>query len=91
MQAKLHIRDGYRILQSYNNRIIKLSAEDDGVAFEQEMVWASIEQGVLIFAVPLRATKSGKHPVNGIFRVGYITFARRMTPRPVQHTRGSIE
>ena len=72
MQAKLHIRDGYRILQSYNNRIIKLSAEDDGVAFEQEMVWASIEQGVLIFAVPLRATKPGKHPVNGIFRVGYI-------------------
>jgi hypothetical protein len=36
MQAKLHVRDGYRILQSYNNRVIKLSAEDDGVAFEQE-------------------------------------------------------
>jgi hypothetical protein len=72
MQAKLHVRDGYRILQSYNNRVIKLSAEDDGVAFEQEMVRASIEEGVLIFAVPLRATKPGKHPVNGVFRVGYI-------------------
>jgi len=57
MQAKLRIRDGYRILQSYNNRVIKLSAEDDGVAFEQEMVRASIEEGVLVFAVPLRATK----------------------------------
>ena len=72
MQAKLHVRDGYRILQSYNNRVIKLSAEDDGVAFEQEMVRASIEEGVLVFAVPLRATKPGKHPVNGVFRVGYI-------------------
>ena len=72
MQAKLRVRDGYRILQSYNNRVIKLSAEDDGVAFEQEMVRASVEEGVLIFAVPLRATKPGKHPVNGIFRVGYI-------------------
>jgi hypothetical protein len=72
MQAKLRVRDGYRILQSYNNRVIKLSAEDDGVAFEQEMVRASIEEGVLIFAVPLRATKPGKHPVNGVFRVGYI-------------------
>ncbi len=72
LQAKLRIRDGYRILQSYNNRVIKLSAEDDGVAFEQEMVRASIEEGVLIFAVPLRATKPGKHPVNGVFRVGYI-------------------
>src|ERR1700722_11764932 len=72
MRAKLRIRDGYRILQSYNNRVIKLSAEDDGVAFEQEMVRASIEEGVLVFAVPLRATKPGKHPVNGVFRVGYI-------------------
>ena len=72
MQAKLRIRDGYRILQSYNNRVIKLSAEDDGVAFEQEMVRASIEEGVLVFAVPLRATEPGKHPVNGVFRVGYI-------------------
>ena len=72
MRAKLRIRDGYRILQSYNNRVIKLSAEDDGVAFEQEMVRASIEEGVLVFAVPLRATKLGKHPVNGVFRVGYI-------------------
>ena len=72
MQAKLHVRDGYRILQSYNNRVIKLSAEDDGVAFEQEMVRASIEEGVLVFAVPLRATKPGRHPVNGVFRVGYI-------------------
>jgi hypothetical protein len=72
MQAKLHIRGGYRILQSYNNRVVKLSAEDDGVAFEQEMVRAKIEEGELVFAVPLRATKPGKHPVNGVFRVGYI-------------------
>ena len=78
MQAKLHVRDGYRILQSYNNRVIKLSAEDDGVAFEQEMVRASIEEGVLVFAVPLRATKPGKHPVNGVFRVGYIHDSDKM-------------
>jgi hypothetical protein len=72
LQAKLRVRDGYRILQSYNNRVIKLSAEDDGVAFEQDMVRAKIEEGALVFAVPLRATKPGKHPVNGLFRVGYI-------------------
>jgi hypothetical protein len=72
MQAKLRIRDGYRILQSYNNRVIKLSAEDDGVAFEQDMVRAKIEEGALVFAVPLRGTKPGRHPVNGLFRVGYI-------------------
>jgi hypothetical protein len=68
MQAKLRIRDGYRILQSYN----KLSAEDDGVAFDQEMVRAKIEEDALVFALPLRATKPGKHVINGVFRVGYI-------------------
>jgi hypothetical protein len=72
MQAKLRIRDGYRILQSYNNRVIKLSAEDDGVAFDQEMVRAKIEEDALVFALPLRATKPGKHVINGVFRVGYI-------------------
>jgi hypothetical protein len=39
----LRVRDGYRILQSYKNRVIKLSAEDDGVAFDQETVPAAIE------------------------------------------------
>jgi hypothetical protein len=72
MQAKVRVRNGYRILQSYNNRVIKLSAEDDGVAFEQEMVRAKIEEDTLVFAVPLRPTKPGKHPINGLFRVGYI-------------------
>ena len=96
MQAKLHIRDGYRILQSYNNRVIKLSAEDDGVAFEQEMVRAKIEEGVLVFAVPLRATKPGKHPVNGVFRVGYTTTRTRwpwcrFASSPVPQERNSCD
>jgi hypothetical protein len=51
---------------------MKLSAEDDGVAFEQEMVRAKIEEDALVFAVSLRATKPGRHPINGLFRVGYI-------------------
>jgi hypothetical protein len=72
MQARLRVRDGYRILNSYNNRVIKLSAEDDGVAFDREMVRATVEDGTLLFAVGLRATKPGKHPINGLFRVGYI-------------------
>ena len=54
--------------------MIKLSAEDDGVAFffDQETVAAAIEEGALLFAVGLRVTKPGKHPINGLFRVGYI-------------------
>jgi hypothetical protein len=70
--ATLKIRDGYRILSAYNNRVIRLSSYDDGVAFERDMVPAKVEDGALVFAVGLQPTKPGKHPINGLLRVGYI-------------------
>ena len=72
MHATLKIRDGYRILHSYRNRVMKLSAEDEGVAFDQETVPATVDEDSLKFDVGLRVTKPGKHPINGIFRVGYL-------------------
>lgn len=72
MHATLKIRDGYRILHSYRNRVMKLSAEDEGVAFDQETVPATVDQDSLHFDVGLRVTKPGRHPINGIFRVGYL-------------------
>jgi hypothetical protein len=72
MLATLKIRDGYRILPHYNNRVIKLSSFDDGVAFERDPVPAELQEGALVFNVGLRPTKPGKHPINGLFRVGYI-------------------
>ena len=72
MRATLKIRDGYRILKHYNNRVIELSSLDDGVAFESRMVPATLEEDSLVFEVPLRATKVGTHPINGIMRVGFI-------------------
>jgi hypothetical protein len=72
MRATLKVRDGYRILKHYNNRVIELSSFDDGVAFESKMVPATLDEDTLVFEVPLRATKAGKHPINGVFRVGFI-------------------
>ena len=72
MRATLKARDGYRILKHYNNRVIQLSSFDDGVAFERKMVPATLDEETLVFEVPLHATKAGKHPINGIIRVGYI-------------------
>ena len=72
MRATLKARDGYRILKHYNNRVIQLSSFDDGVAFEQKMVPATLDEETLVFDVPLHATKAGKHPINGVIRVGYI-------------------
>jgi hypothetical protein len=70
--ATARVRDGYRILTAYNNRVIRLSSYDEGVVFERDMVPAKIEDNALIFPVALRATKAGTHPINGLFRVGYI-------------------
>jgi hypothetical protein len=72
MRATLKTRDGFRVLQSYNNRIIELSSLDDGVAFDSRVVRATVEDGALVFAVGVRPTKPGNHPINGVFRVGYI-------------------
>jgi len=72
MRAILKTRDGYRILKHYNNRVIELSSFDDGVAFESRVVPATLDEDALVFEVPLRATKAGQHPINGVFRVGYI-------------------
>jgi hypothetical protein len=78
MRATLKARDGYRILKHYNNRVIELSSFDDGVAFERKMVPATLDEDTLVFEVPLHATKAGKHPINGIIRVGYIHGADEM-------------
>jgi hypothetical protein len=72
IRATLRARDGFRVLKSYNNRVIKLSAFDDGVLFERDMVPAELQDGALVFTVGLQATKPGRHPINGLFRVGYI-------------------
>lgn len=72
MRATLRVRDGYRILQAYNNRVIALSSLDDAVVFDSEMVRGTVEDGALVFLVGVRPTSPGRHPINGVFRVGYM-------------------
>src|SRR5271168_1829124 len=55
MHATLRVRDGYRILKHYNNRVIELSSSDDGVAFESKLVPATLDEDTLVFEVPLHA------------------------------------
>jgi hypothetical protein len=72
MRVTLRLRDGYRILEGYNNRVIQFSSFDDGVVFERKMVAGTVQNGTLVFAIDVRPTKPGRHPINGLFRVGYI-------------------
>ena len=72
MLATLKLKDGYKVLEAYNNRVGQLSSFDDGVRFEQKVVGATVQERTLIFPVALHATKPGKHPINGVIRIGYI-------------------
>jgi hypothetical protein len=72
LHATVTLRDGFRLLEAYNNRVMQLSSWDGGVAFERKVVDASVQDGALVFAVGVTPTKPGKHPINGVFRFGYI-------------------
>ena len=72
MVATLRIVDGYRIIEPYRNRAFEFSSNDDGVEFERKLVPAQLADGALVFPIDLKATKPGKHAINGLFRVGYI-------------------
>ena len=49
------------------------------MAFDSPVVRGTVEDGALVFAVGVRPTKPGKHPINGVFRVGYIQGTNEMS------------
>jgi hypothetical protein len=71
LTAKMWMQDGLRFLPSYNSRVIKLSALEESVKFDHEVVRGRIQDDSLVFNIGLTPTKAGQHPINGIFRVGY--------------------
>jgi hypothetical protein len=79
MHVTLRLSDGYRVLKAYTNRLGRFSSLDDGVAFEDKMVSGAVQGNTLVFAVGVTPTKPGKHPINGVFRVGYIEDSENMS------------
>ncbi len=72
MRITLHLRDGFRVLEAYTNRVSRFSSLDGGVAFADKIVNGTADNNTLVFAVPVTPTAPGRHPINGVFRVGYI-------------------
>jgi hypothetical protein len=85
LTARMRMQDGLRFLPSYNSRIIKLSALDESVKFDREVVRGRVEDDSLVFNIGLTPTKAGQHPINGLFRVGYArdTDTMRMVSIPL--------
>ncbi|HEX5328290.1 MAG TPA: hypothetical protein VFW75_16600 [Acetobacteraceae bacterium] len=78
MRVTLRPHEGYRVLEHYTNRVSRFSSLDDGVAFDDKTVSGNVQNNTLVFVVGVTSTKPGKHPINGVFRVGYIENASSM-------------
>ena len=78
MQITLRPRDGYKVLAHYANHVSRFSSLDDGVAFDDKDVPGAVQNNTLVFLVGVTPTKPGKHPINGVFRVGYIENSESM-------------
>jgi hypothetical protein len=79
MHVTLRLRDGYKVLEAYTNRLGRFSSLDDGVTFDDKMVSGAVQGNTLVFAIGVTPTKLGKHPINGVFRVGYIENSENMS------------
>lgn len=70
--ARIVPRAGYKIADAYRNRVGTLSAEDQGVAFEQRMVAGAMENEGLVFKIPVTLVSAGAHGINGVARVAFV-------------------
>ena len=71
---KITPKAGYKITRAYRNRVIELSAAEQGlVEFDPGPVRGSVEpDNTLVFVVNVTPKKPGKHPINGIIRFSFI-------------------
>ncbi len=77
IRAQLSIAEGYRFIEPLprGNRVIELSSADDGVSFARRVFRGRLQGRDLTFELEVTPTKPGPHPVNGVFRVSYVTDA----------------
>jgi hypothetical protein len=68
--AKISMREGFRITDSYRHRIIQLSPSD-GVELERAIVPGSLQDGSIVFTVGVTPKTAGTHTVHGVFRFSY--------------------
>jgi hypothetical protein len=70
--ARVTPKEGYTIADAYRNRITKLSAADDGVELSDKPVRGVMQDGGLVFRIPLTVTKPGAHAINGVIRFAFV-------------------
>ena len=73
--AKLTIAEGFRFIEPppRGNRVIELSSADGGVVFARRVFRGRLDGDSVLFRLEVTPTKPGPHPINGVFRVSYVT------------------
>ncbi len=73
--ARLTIEKGYRFIEPppRGNRVIELSAADQQVEFARRVFRGKTEDGSVTFRLEVTPKSAGPHPINGVFRVSYVT------------------
>ncbi len=73
--ARLTIEKGYRFIEPppRGNRVIELSSGDQSVQFARRVFRGTTEDDAVTFRLLVTPTKPGEHPINGVFRVSYVT------------------
>jgi hypothetical protein len=70
--AQIEAMPGFAIAANHRNRVGNFSAEDQSVAFPNKMIRATVQDGMLVFKVPVVPKKSGPIPINGVFRFAFV-------------------
>jgi hypothetical protein len=73
--AKVTPKNGYQIADAYRNRVYKLTAADDGLQLDSKPVRGVMQDGSLVFRIPVTATKPGPHAINGVMRFAFVSAA----------------
>jgi hypothetical protein len=68
--AKISVRNGLEVTNSYRHRISGLS-QSDAVGLEREVVPGIVEDGHIVFTVGVTPKRAGTHTVRGVFRFSY--------------------
>jgi hypothetical protein len=68
--ARISMADGFKVTDSYRHRIISLTGSD-GLKLERGIVPGSVQDGSIVFAVPVTPKSAGTHTVHGVFRFSY--------------------
>lgn len=73
IKAVLTATNGHKVSKAYRNRLIELSAEDEGsVEFEKPVVRGTVQDDTsVVFDIGVTPMTAGSHTINGVFRFGF--------------------